>query len=129
MGGHKMPLFDLKDKEQPRTGRQEHWALFEPFQSRPLHDAIVDEIESHIDALEETQSAIDSSWLGSEILGRLEAESVELFDEEVPDQVGGLFGMTLWNHLAQHSDDWWFVPKEGTVDRPEGTKYFRRPRI
>lgn len=119
-----MPLYALDERKQNPICRGEHWRLFPPFQRRPLYDAIIAELDRYV--ADHYNDGIDSSWAGSEILGTIEAESPQLFDAEDPDQISGLFGMTVWNYLAQHADDWCFVRKAPLTDEPEGTKYFRR---
>ncbi len=116
-----MSLVSIDGKSQPSVGKSDHWRLFVQFQESDLHTAIVTELQSYLN-----RRAIDSSIAGSEILDELSTTSPHLFDDFLSDQVGGLFGMTLWNLLAEQPEQWYFVSKQGDpLDDPAGKSYFR----
>jgi hypothetical protein len=69
---------------------------------------------------------IDSRITGHEILEALESESPQLVQLCPEEQRGGLFGMILWNLLAQEdSGDWRFYRMSNAWDETQWTTYFR----
>jgi len=123
-----MPLFNIDEKIQASTGKQEHWKLFRRFEGSDLHQAMVLKIANHLQ-----KEMLYSSWLGSEILKQLEKEYPNLFEpyqsESGRQVISGLFGMTLWNVLADHGDSWYFhQPKIDSLDELTGTYYFKNKR-
>lgn len=114
-----MPLYSLDDVLQPAIGRGEHWRLFERFVGSYLHAAIVKELQSHLDG-----DAINSPLVGSRILQKIRAP--ELLNGYSEEDTGGLFGMTLWNLVAQHPAEWLFYASlADPLDGVTGTVYFR----
>ena len=116
-----MTLCSLDEAKQLPIGKQEHWQLFRAFQGTPLHAGMLDELIPLLDA-----PALDSSILGTEVLSAIEAREPHSIQDWDPDALGGLFGMTLWNRLAQSTESWYFYGKAAADDEPGGTMYFRR---
>ena len=116
-----MPLYSLDGVQQPPIGRQQHWNLFFAFQASPLHAEIVTELRPYLDA-----SAVDSSIVGSKVLAAIEAREPQVLQACDQEEAGGLFGMILWNQLAEGSEPWYFYPKANSGDEPGGKMYFRR---
>jgi len=113
-----MPLYNVEGRLQNAIGHREHWNQFERFQGSSLHAAFKAELDPYLD-----KQTINSARAGSEILTRIESQSPHLLQPYHPDQVAGLFGMTLWNLLAEHSASWCFY-REPSPTR--GMIYFRR---
>ena len=116
-----MPLYSLDEVKQPPIGQQQHWNLFLAFQGSPLHAALVTELLPYLDA-----SAVDSSIVGSKVLAAIEAREPQVLQACGQEEVGGLFGMILWNQLAEGSERWYFYPKATSGEEPGGTMYFRK---
>jgi len=116
-----MPLFDLEGNPQPLTGTRAHWRQFEDFQRSPLHKEFERRITPHL-----SEEQLDSSRLGSDILSKIEADSPNLLEEYQFEDVGSLFGMTLWNILAQHSESWRFFRAPREPGEIRGMIYDRR---
>ncbi len=116
-----MPLFDLDDRQQNSIGTREYWRAFEAFDGSPLHAALVQAIAPYLN-----HESINSMQIGSTTLSRLETESPELFRPYQHDEIGGLFGMTLWNIIAERPEDWRFYRLTNEMDEAWGTVYFRR---
>ena len=116
-----MPLYSLDGVQQPPIGRQQHWNLFLALQDSPLHAAIVTELLPYLDA-----RAVDSSIVGSKVLAAIEAREPQLFQALDQEEAGGLFGMILWNQLAERPEPWYFYPKANSGEEPGGKMYFRR---
>lgn len=116
-----MALFSLDGVPQPPIGQQEHWRLFERFVGSELHTAIVSKLRSYLDG-----DHIDSPQVGSQVLRAIRTEAPDYLDSYSVEAAGGLFGMTLWNLLAEHSARWMFYPKKADAhDDVTGTVYFR----
>jgi hypothetical protein len=109
-----MPLYSLDNDLMDAVGQGEHWKLFEHFEGAPLHAAFLKELQAYLD-----QDRINSSRVGFEILSRIGDRDPELLRSY--DQLDGLFGMTLWNLLAQREEAWFFYPHE----ERKGRTYFR----
>lgn len=120
-----MALYDVNDKLQNDVGKKDYWKLFNSFRETALHSAFIAAIS---DVLSKNDS-INSSHAGSQIISKLQKENVSIFDNIDSSVIGSLFGMTLWNHMANTSDLWHFhmLPKEEGKDSA-GTFYFKRNR-
>ena len=116
-----MPLYSLDEVKQPSIGRQQHWNLFLAFQGSPLHAAIVTELRPYLDA-----KGVDSAIVGSKVLSAIETREPQLLQTCDQEDAGGLFGMILWNQLAERSERWYFYPKATSGEEPGGTMYFRK---
>lgn len=115
-----MTLFSPDGIQQEPIGRREHWRLFERFIGSPLHELFISEIEQILDS-----TSINSSIAGKEILTKLEKSNEEAFEGINPNDNGGLFGMTLWNFLVLHDDDWLFTSIDNDSVNVRG-KIYRR---
>lgn len=116
-----MTLQNIDGKVQDSVLKKEHWRLFEEIQGSDLHSAIIAKLQIYLE-----QGVIDSSIAGSEILGQIRSASPQLLEEYSEEITGGLFGMTLWNLLAEHQTHWCFYRKGGDpLDSPAGMTYFR----
>ena len=116
-----MTLYSLDGIAQPPIGRQQHWDLFRAFQGSPLHEAIVAELQPHSSA-----QGIDSTVVGSKVLAAIEGRESQLLLVLDADEVGGLFGMILWNQLVERPESWYFYPKATSGEELGGTMYFRK---
>jgi hypothetical protein len=118
-----MSLFNLDDKPQNPIGIKDYWNLFRRFRQTPLHSEIVNKIQQHLNL---GNNYIESRQLGSKILKEIERENPSLLSLEPADEIGSLFGMTLWNVLAEDSDNWKFYKKAiDTLEGITGTEYFK----
>ncbi|HEY5536824.1 MAG TPA: hypothetical protein VIL99_18055 [Ignavibacteria bacterium] len=53
-------------------------------------------------------------------------KNLSLYNQEPADEIGSLFGMTLWNVLAEDSENWKFLMKSiDSFDDSKGTQYFK----
>jgi hypothetical protein len=116
-----MTLYSLDGIVQPPIGRQQHWDLFRAFQGSPLHLAIVAELQPYLN-----DQGIDSTLVGSEVLAAIERREPQLLQTPDSDEVGGLFGMILWNQLVERPEPWYFYPKATSGEELGGTMYFRK---
>ena len=116
-----MPLFDALDNEQPLIGKRDHWKMFEKFEGSVLHELFITEIEPILE-----NETIDSSKFGKEIITKLQKSESDEFEEYKSKDIGGLFGMTLWNYIAQHNDNWYFTSTSKGERETSGTIYWRR---
>ena len=98
-----MSLYNLKLKLQPEIGIKIYWNNFRRFRDTPLHRAIVSEIKLFL-----KEKSINSRQLGNKILNKIEKNNPALIRQEPADELGSLFGMTLWNELANDTDNWKF---------------------
>jgi hypothetical protein len=74
-----------------------------------------------------SEQFIDSSALGSRIIRQIESDDPDLLAGYSEEQVGSLFGMTLWNVLARGSKQWYFLKRAADpLDELTGTEYFPR---
>lgn len=118
-----MSLFNLDDAPQNSIGIKDYWNLFRRFRQTPLHTEIVNKIRLN---LELGIRYIDSRQLGSKILKEIERENNSLLSQEPADEIGSLFGMTLWNILAEDIDNWKFYKKSiDSLDAITGMEYFK----
>lgn len=115
-----MPLYSPDDARQPSIGQREHWNLFRRFQHSALHTAFRTKLQPYLDG-----EQIDSRVTGRTILEAVRAESPQLLASYHDDQLGGLFGMTLWNLLAERPEDWRFYRMSDTWNETQWTTYFR----
>jgi hypothetical protein len=116
-----MTIESLSGTVQSSIGTKGHWRQFEAFQGSQLHAVIVADLQRYLEC-----KHIDSSIVGSEILGQIASTSPHLLDQYSQDDAGGLFGMTLWNLLANDSSRWSFYPKKADpIENVAGTIYFR----
>jgi len=119
-----MTLLSLEGQVQNEVGRREYWRRFESFAGSPLYDIFVAEIEAAI-----TQnvhgSVVDSRQQTREVLTRLEITHPDLLRNWDNEELAGLFGMTMWNVIALHPDDWCFYRTIGSDGELRGTQYWR----
>ncbi len=117
-----MALFSIDGKEQKNIGIKEHWGLFRTFQGTPLHAFLKQEIEKQL----KTEAAINSKQLGSQILSK-SGEVILALETKISDeQLRSLYGMVLWNTIAERDENWHFCKQEKSC--PEATSavlYFR----
>lgn len=120
-----MALYDVNDKLQNDVGKKDYWKLFDSFRRTALHSAFIAAISDFLSK----NNSINSSRAGSQIITKLQTENVSIFNNIDSSVIGGLFGMTLWNHMANTPDLWYFriLPKEEGKDTA-GTFYFKRNR-
>jgi hypothetical protein len=116
-----MTIESLNGTVQSHIGTKEHWRRFESFQGSQLYAVIVADLQRYLEC-----KHIDSSIAGSEILGRIASTSPHLLDQYSQDDAGRLFGMTLWNLLANDPNRWSFYSKKADpIENVAGTIYFR----
>jgi hypothetical protein len=116
-----MSLYSLDEIPQPAIGRQQHWDLFRAMQGSPLCEAIVAELQPYLD-----ERAVDSTVVGSKVLAAIERREPQLLQALDQDEVGGLFGMVLWNHPVGRPEPSYFYPKATSGEEHGGTMYFRK---
>lgn len=115
-----MPLYSPENVRQPAIGQREHWNLFRRFQHSSLHTAFLSKLRPCLD-----HTQIDSRVTGRAILEAVRAESPHLLQTYHEEQLGGLFGMALWNLLAERPEDWRFYRMSDTWNESQWTTYFR----
>lgn len=123
-----MPLFTYTDQgtstPQPAIGKNDHWNSFVVFQGSPLHNRFVELIEQHI----AQEKIVNSGHLGKKILSELQGDCDPQINGVDPNILGSLFGMSLWNQLATHPQNWRFLKEEKGPRREfSGTVYFLEP--
>lgn len=116
-----MTLFSPDGKPQPPIGSGDHWKLFERFQDGPLYPLLVAKIQDHL-----TDEAVNSGQLGSAILSQLQSEHPTEYVNHGYAELGSLFGMTLWNFLANLDKEWCFT--RTAASRREYTSMYYFPR-
>lgn len=99
-----MTLLDLNQKELPEEGQKDHWSVFRAYKGTPVHLALLEQIEEAIAHLGE--DSIFSAQLGKQVLAGFDLDSITGTERLHGDDLGTLFGMVLWNHLALRSDTW-----------------------
>jgi hypothetical protein len=107
-----MTLMSLDGKKQSSTGKKDYWKSFTGFKETPLHGEIVRLIEE----TRPSDSEVFSSQFGARILSNIEKNNPELISIYNQSQVGSLFGMTLWHHLANLEDTWHFYKRSNDND-------------
>ncbi|HEY5534512.1 MAG TPA: hypothetical protein VIL99_06215 [Ignavibacteria bacterium] len=116
-----MSLFNIDGAPQNAVGHKDYWNNFRRFRNTPLHSEFVREINNNLNT-----NFIDSLQLGSRIITKIEKENLSLYNQESADEIGSLFGMTLWNVLAEDSENWKFLMKSiDSFDNAKGTQYFK----
>ena len=117
-----MTLYSIEGKQQEEIGKKEHWNEFKKFQGSQLHKKFKYEISQLIGNSEK----INSSHAGKHILAKLSMGTPAILKPYHQTQIGGLFGMTLWNWLAVHKDKWYFY-RDSTTESEElaGMVYFQ----
>ena len=116
-----MPLYNPDGNQQPPFGKRDYWQGFRRFVRSDLHEAFLAEISRCLN-----QECLNSRWLCSQILKKLQGEQPNLFERFGQEQVSGLFGMTLWNYIAQRTEDWYFTGNFDDSDEMIGVFYFRK---
>lgn len=104
---------------------EEHLDLF-----NPLRDRVVEAVESAVDI--QPNPAIESPRLGAHVLSAIGSWWHGEFPRRFPDFPNGaergLFGMVLWNYLAERSDWWCFAEQEDAHGYGENAmRYWRLP--
>lgn len=118
-----MTLFSVAGEKQNAIGRKDYWRRFESFYGTQLHGLFVDEI---ITAIEQpTGKIIDSRQYAKIVLTKLERSAPELMDEWGSEELAGLFGMTMWNTIANRHESWYFYRTIGSDGELRGTQYWR----
>jgi hypothetical protein len=100
-----MSLFCIKGNLQSAIGKRDYWQFFRQFEGSQQHRLLVSEI---LPVLDESKT-INSSHLGKKILTSLSSSCPESFQIDSQEQLGSLFGMTLWNELSKDSRRWSFI--------------------
>ncbi len=123
-----MPLFTYTDKDtktpQPAIGKKDHWNSFIDYQGSPLHGRLSELIGHQI----AEEKIVNSGHLGKKILSEIQDSGDSLVNGVDPNLLGSLFGMTLWNHIANHPQNWRFLKEEKDPRREySGTVYFLEP--
>ena len=98
-----MPLYDIEGRRQSAIGHGDHWRTFPAFIETPLHQAFVQETRALLG-----QDRIDSRIEGQKIIDALRAHHARHFESYSEEQVGGLWGMTLWHFMDEQPEDWTF---------------------
>jgi hypothetical protein len=112
-------LVNLQHRVQPPVCQAEHWERFRilvehPDLFNPLRARIVQAVEAVIDA--QQNPAIESPRLGAQVLSAIDSWWHGEFRRRFPDfpngSDSGLFGMVLWNYLAERLDWWCFAEQD-----------------
>ena len=118
-----MTLSSVEGKVQEPVGKKEYWNGFHRFRNTTLHLKISKEIADSIKNMDH----LNSMHLGSRILTKISKENPELLSFYGESQIGSLFGMTLWNLLASHEEQWYFYREPlPESDEIAGMIYFRK---
>jgi hypothetical protein len=109
------------DGQRPNSvGRADYWGRFLTLQRHPdLFSRLRDQATAGVDAAvsDQREPAIDSARLGAQVLSTIGSWWHGEFSRRFPNfpngAAAGLFGMLLWNYLAERPDDYWgFVEQE-----------------
>ena len=119
-----MALFSLEGERQNAIGRKDYWRRFEGFYGTQLHRLFVDEIIAIIEK-HTSGGVIDSRQYAKTVLTKLERSSPELMNEWDSEELAGLFGMTMWNVIANYPESWHFYRTIGKDGELRGTQYWR----
>ena len=119
-----MTILSLDKEKQNPIGIRPYWRKFEKFLGTELHQIFVDEITNVIEK-HTSKGAIDSRQHAKIILTKLEQLTPELINEWGEEEVASLFGMTMWNVIARHPDDWYFYRTLNDSEELRGTQYWR----
>ena len=94
-----MPL--LSPSGDPITiSDKEYWKDFEDFEESDLHRYFIEKIK-----IKDTESLINSSYFGKEVLEELKKVNLELYVKYKSKNLGGLFGMTLLKYYSDHESN------------------------
>ena len=113
-------LVSLDGIPQPAICEAAHWAMFTTLRQHgdlydPLRTRIVQAVSDIVNA-DPDGAAIESAHLGAQILGDVgswwHGEFARRFPHFLNGADRGLFGMVLWNYLAQRPDWWCFVEQQ-----------------
>lgn len=115
-----MALFDLSGDPIKDKREGTHWIYYKKFKDSTLYDKFKEKIGEILDV-----EPIDSSLEGMKIIENLKVNDPESFGEYKNKDVGGLFGMTLWDFPANHNENWQFTKIKKSEDANPSTKYWR----
>ncbi len=113
-------LVSLARVRQPAICEAPHWTMFttlmqHPDLCDPLHMRIVQAVTDVVNAQPNT-AAIESARLGAQIFQDIgswwHGEFPRRFPHFPNGAERGLFGMVLWNYLAERPDWWCFAEQE-----------------
>ncbi|MBN8572264.1 MAG: hypothetical protein J0M18_21790 [Ignavibacteria bacterium] len=122
-----MPLFNIDNQIQQPIGNKPCWKNYRIFAKDPLHGELVKHISNYIDQNYNKLTEINSNELGSRIINSIRINDNELYKHLTYNLHGGIFGMTLFNYLANDSRDWYFHAKSiGSFNDSKGSFYFKR---
>lgn len=121
-----MALYSISDekKKQKSIGSKDYWQLFKKHQNSTLHKHLKKEIETYLQA----ETSINSKQIGKQILSNLNEKILALTTKtKISDeQLSSLYGMILWNTIAERDEKWLFYKQEKTdPDTTSAMQYFR----
>jgi len=126
-----MALYNIESKKQNPTGTKECWKNFDLFvrseDHKELYNTLIIEISNYIDKYIETKEVVDSNKLGSFIINKIKQTDFEKYKFLSGTLHGGMFGMTLYNFLANDHRDWYFLSRAiDRFDEKNGSQYFMK---
>jgi hypothetical protein len=117
-----MSLYSIEDKKQNPIGTRPHWNLFKTVQDSPLHLLIKQAIEERMKA----ETTINSRLFGKKLLEAEQDTLQEYCAAFSKEQISSLYGMILWNTLANHEEKWQFCKQEkSSPEAGSAVLYFR----
>ena len=119
-----MTLIDINKRELAAEGQKEHWALFRAYKNTQVHRSISAKIDELLPTKED--GTVFSGQFGSSVLGEIDFDHVPGAENLSREDIGSLFGMVLWNHLAEAEEHWVLSGKYKDPYRETSTTtYFR----
>lgn len=117
-----MSLYSVDSKEQKAIGVRKHWNLFKEHQDSPLHLLIKQAIEERL----QSEETINSRLFGKKLLDEKQEQIQALDDSLRKEQLSSLYGMILWNTLANQEEKWLFCKQpKSHLDAASAVLYFR----
>ena len=117
-----MSLYSVEDKKQKAIGIRPHWNLFKTIQDSPLHLLIKESIEERLEA----ETTINSRMFGKQLLQEEQEKLQEYCAALSKQQVSSLYGMILWNTLANREEKWQFCKQpKSSPEAGSAVLYFR----
>jgi hypothetical protein len=118
-----MSLYSVEDKMQKAIGIRPYWKLFKTIQGSPLHLLIKHSIEERM----QSEKTINSRLFGKQLLEEEQDKLKEYCTTFSKQQISSLYGMILWNTLANHEEKWRFYKEpKSSPEASSAVLYFRQ---
>ena len=114
-------LYSIDDKIQPTIGKADYWSSFRSFMGSDLHAQFQERISNILD-----EDTVNSLHSGSKIISDIESDSPKLLEKYSEEDIGPLYGMTLWNVIASIDTEWQFQRTKDESDEVNGTIYWKK---